>query len=369
MKYLYKYPQAAYPYADLVRTNRSRSLNETEYELIDTGVFNDDRYFDVFIEYAKESPEDILIKISVVNRGPEAAPLHVLPTLWFRNTWSWYLDAQKPVLKRVDSRDDISVVSVSHPELGERCFYCEGNAPLLFTENETNTERIFGIPNQTPYVKDAINNYLVHGHTNAVNPEGLGTKVAGHYKITVGAGETKVIRLRLTNVSLSAGKEKPFSDFDKVVNTRLREADEFYRSITPEKLNPDAANVMRQALAGMLWSKQFYHYDVRRWLKERDSDPLASVRRPAPRNESWYHMVNEDIISMPDKWEYPWYAAWDLAFHTVVLQMVAPDFAKEQLDLMLREHYLHPSGQIPAYEWNFGDVNPPRACLGFHIHV
>ena len=357
MKYLYKYPQRAYPYEDLVRTNGQRSRQEMEYELLDTGIFDDDRYFDVFVEVAKVAPEDILLKISVANRGPEPAVLHILPTLWFRNTWSWRAESPKPALAAVDGA---AAIQANHQELGTRYFYCEAASALLFTENETNNERLFGAANASPYVKDAFHSALIHGKSDAVNPALTGTKAAAHYPLTVPAGETAVIRLRLSDQAPDALAD-PFGGFDDIFAARLAEADAFYAGITPDNLSADAHQVMRQALAGMLWSKQFYYYDVDRWLEERGADPLApaSSRKPAPRNSQWYHMVNADVISMPDKWEYPWYAAWDLAFHTIALLMVDPDFAKQQLDLMLRHHYLHPSGQIPAYEWNFGDVNPP----------
>jgi hypothetical protein len=360
MKYLYKYPQAAYPYEDLVRTNGQRSREEMEYELLDTGVFDDDRYFDVFVEVAKAAPEDVLVKVSVANRGPETAELHILPTLWFRNTWSWYADAPKPTLQRVDGPAGAAAVLASHEELGTRYLFCDAAPALLFTENESNNERLFGAPSRSPYVKDAFHNAVIHGKSEAVNPAQTGTKAAAHYQISVPAGETAVLHLRLTDQAPDALAE-PFDGFDEVFAARLAEADAFYDGITPDHLSADAHQVIRQALAGMLWSKQFYYYDLDRWLDERGSDPLAPAasRRPAPRNSQWYHMVNADIISMPDKWEYPWYAAWDLAFHTIALLMVDPDFAKRQLDLMLRQDYLHPSGQIPAYEWNFGDVNPP----------
>ncbi len=363
MKYLYKYPQRAYPYADLVRINGQRSRDEMEYELIDTGVFDDDRYFDVFVEVAKAAPEDILFKISIANRGPAAATLHVLPTLWFRNTWSWFIDPPpQPILRRITGPNGTAALQASHETLGVRYLYAEGAPALLFTDNVTNNKRVFNAPNLSPYVKDAFHNFLIHGQTDAVNPAQEGTKAAAHFQVTVPAGETVVIRLRLSDQDSKALKAKPFGKaFDQVFADRLAEADAFYDTITPDRLSPDAHRVIRQALAGMLWSKQFYYYDVDRWLEERGADPLAphAHRRPVPRNSQWYHMVNADIISMPDKWEYPWYAAWDLAFHTIALLMVDPDFAKQQLDLMLREHYLHPSGQIPAYEWNFGDVNPP----------
>ena len=362
MKYLYKYPQAAFPYSDLVETNRGRGRNEFEYELLDTHVFDEDRYFDVFVEYAKATPEDILIKISVHNRGPETAELHVLPTLWFRNRWSWQGDVERPLLNQIGASG--GVIKAVDSGLGERYLYCEGDAPLLFTENETNTERIFGAPSRSPYVKDSINNYLVNGQRDAVNPDKKGTKAAAHYHLSVGPGECQVVRLRLSEVAPTAltptNGASPFGKgFEEVVLTRQKEADEFYASITPDTFDADQANVMRQAVAGMLWSKQFYHYDVDKWLEERGSDPFKASRRAAPRNDRWHHMYNGDVISMPDKWEYPWYAAWDLAFHVLALTLVDPDFGKQQLKLMLRERYMHPNGQIPAYEWNFGDVNPP----------
>lgn len=366
MKYLYKYPQAAYPYGDLIANSRKRSRQEFEYELLDTGVFNEDRYFDVFVEYAKESPEDILIQISVHNRGPDPAELHVLPTLWFRNEWSWLGTAQRPTLHQITDNPRLGIVRATDAHLGERYLYCENDAPLLFTENETNTQRIFGVPNRTPYVKDGINNCIVHGHQGAVNPEKKGTKVAAHYRLNIGPGQSQSVRLRLSDVAPGAygptnGKaQTPFgSTFENTIQTRRNEADEFYAVVTPRSLNADAANVMRQALAGMLWSKQFYLYDVDKWLEERGSDPFKPTRKAAPRNDHWHHMYNGDVISMPDKWEYPWYAAWDLAFHVLALTLVDPDFGKQQLKLMLRERYMHPNGQIPAYEWNFGDVNPP----------
>jgi len=359
MKYLYKYPQAAYPYDDLVATNKKRSRTEPEYELLDTGVFDEDRYFDVFVEYAKASPEDILIQITVGNRGPETATLHLLPTLWYRNVWSWTKDVERPVLRQVTRSKDLSVISASGPRLGKRWFYCDGDAELLFTENETNGERLWNQPNSTPYVKDGINNFLVGGIKDAVNPTLIGTKVAAHYPLTLKKGETQVIRLRLCD-TLPGGSFTPFGKaFDSIFADRTREADEFYKEVIPSSFDADQARVMRQALAGMMWSKQFYYYDVDKWLEEHGADPFKPGKRTAPRNDHWHHMYNAEIISMPDKWEYPWYAAWDLAFHVIALTVVDPDFGKEQLDLMVNEQYLHPSGQIPAYEWNFGDVNPP----------
>jgi len=364
MKYLYKYPQAAYPYADLVETNRRRSKNDMEYELLDTGVFNDDRYFDVYVEYAKEGPEEMLVRITAVNRGPDSAELHLLPTVWFRNDWSKWIAAsnraaEKPVLKQIEAPAGTSAVAVTHSLLGKYTFSCEGDVPLLFTENETNHELLFlGQKNESPHLKDGINNCVVHGNQGAVNPDKKGTKVAAHYESSVGSGEIKVIRLRLSS-SFPDVKAKHFGkQFDEVFAARLREADEFYESVTPPSVGEDTAKVMRQALAGMLWSKQFYFFDGDSWLDEHHSNPLHHGYRLS-RNSEWFHMLNQDIISMPDKWEYPWYAAWDLAFHTLSLSIVDPDFAKQQMDLMLRAAYLHPNGQMPAYEWNFSDVNPP----------
>ncbi len=361
MKFLYKYPQAAYPYSDLVATNRRRSRQEFEYELIDTGVFDQDRYFDVFVEYAKAAPEDILIQITVCNRGPDPATLHVLPTLWFRNIWSWGNDSPKPVLRQATVSDAGGTIAASHPQLGERLFCYEGAAELLFTENETNTERLVQVPSRTQYVKDGINNYIVQSRHDEVNPEKTGTKASVHHAIEVRPGESKVIRLRLVPGATTPQKGQVGlfgGAFDTVMENRRKEADEFYASVIPSSLDADAANVMRQALAGMLWSKQFYYYDVDKWLEEHGADPFKPMRR-APRNDHWHHMYNADVVSMPDKWEYPWYAAWDLAFHVLALTLVDEDFGKEQLDLILSESYIHPSGQLPAYEWNFGDVNPP----------
>ncbi len=363
MKYLYKYPQASFPYEDLVQTNRQRSRDEMEYELLNTGVFDEDRYFDVFVEYAKGSPEDILIRITIHNRGPEAASVHVLPTLWFRNTWSWSEAATKPMMKLDRGPKGVSVAAASHSTLGERYLYCSAEPPLLFTENETNHERIYGSPNPSPYVKDGINNFVVAGMAEAVNPEQTGTKASAHYPLSLKPGESRTIRLRLTDISPTSFEQTaaaPFGDhFDQIFQLRVEEADDFYRGITPNDLPADAKMVMRQALAGMLWTKQFYHYDLWKWVQEHGIKDATSFQNTPLRNKHWYHMVNANIISMPDKWEYPWYAAWDLAFHTISLAMIDIDFAKEQLALMLDANYLHPNGQIPAYEWNFGDVNPP----------
>ena len=357
MKYLYKYPHAAFPYNDLVTTSKGRNRGDMEYELLDTGIFDSDRYFDVFVEYAKQSAEDILIQISISNRGPESATVHVLPTLLFRNTWTWWPDTVKPSLKKAGSKKDAAIIAASHDQLGDRYLYCEGNTELLFTENETNNERIFGTPNASPFVKDGINNHVVNGKKDVVNPQGTGTKAAAHYSITVGAGQTAKIRLRLTDLAPTTVSD-PFAGFDEIMQSRQKEADEFYQAITPERVSKDEALVMRQALAGMLWSKQYFAFDLHKWLLEHGVDSMRPGQK-SMRNSDWFHMVNEHVISMPDKWEYPWYAAWDLAFHSIALSAVDVDFAKEQLDLMLQMSYLHPTGQIPAYEWNFSDVNPP----------
>ena len=363
MKYLYKYPQAAYPYDNLVATNRERGRGKPEYELLDTGVFDQDRYFDVFVEYAKASPEDMLIRITVYNRGPESATLELLPTLWFRNDWSWGENVARPALRQFAQDKTGGIVALSHRDLGERFFYAEGASALLFTENETNTKRLFGTPNPSPYVKDGIGNYIVHGNKDAINPEKKGTKVsARYYPLTLGAGESRTIRLRLSDQPMKSSRKTLGGHFGKsfesVFKTRMQEADEFYATVIPSSFESDAASVMRQALAGMLWSKQFFFYDVGRWLKQHGIEPYKANQRSI-RNDRWRHMVNADVISMPDKWEYPWYAVWDLAFHVTALTLVDEDFGKEQLELFLRSRYLHPSGQIPAYEWNFGDVNPP----------
>lgn len=365
MKYLYKYPQSAYPYLDLVAKNKSRSRYQSEYELIDTGAFDEDRYFDIFIEYAKETPEEILIQVTINNRGKEAATLHVLPTLWFRNTWTGNI-LTRPTLKETDKLSMAKGIEIEEAVLGKKYLYIEGDVPLLFTENETNNQRIFGTPNTSKYVKDGINNYVVNNDETAVNPQQNGTKTAAHYKITIGAGESEIIRLRLSSFSPEIVKKNyeeyglsPFGEqFKLIISQRRREADEFYDSISPSSFSADERQVFRQALAGMLWSKQYYYYNVAEWLIQHDVDYYDSRSRMA-RNAQWYHMRNDDVISMPDKWEYPWYAAWDLAFQAVTLALVDPEFAKQQLNLMLTERYIHPSGQFPAYEWNFNDVNPP----------
>jgi hypothetical protein len=350
MKYLYKYPQNEFPYSDLVETNKRRSRDDFEYELLDTGIFDADRYFDVFVEYAKADPEDLLIKITVHNRGPESAQLHLLPTLWFRNTWSLG-DAPRPQLTQTGD----GTVTASHSTLGARTLQCEGNAELLFTENESNVSRLWGQANPTPYVKDAFHEYVIADKQSAINPAKTGTKAAAHYRLEVPAGGSKTVRLRLS----AKAPANAFSQFDEIFGARVADADEFYERIAPHNLSEDERRVHRQALAGMLWTKQYYYFDLDRWLAEHQSHPLVGSGEGHARNAEWFHMLNSDIISMPDKWEYPWYAAWDLAFHTIALSLVDFDFAKDQLLLMLRTLYAHPNGQIPAYEWNFSDVNPP----------
>ncbi len=357
MKALYKYPHQAFPYDQLVTENRRRNRHEPEFELLHTGVFEGNRYFDVFIEYAKQSAEDILIQITAINRGTEARILHVLPTLWFRNTWSWNGDTTKPTLQKEISNAGSNIICASHSTLGKRWLYAPSDAELLFAENETNYKRLFGTLNTSDYVKDGINDYLVQGNKTAVNPDLIGTKVAVHCELTLAPNETKIIQLRLTDIPDLA---EPFDDsFQVAFATRKREADEFYHSIVPASICEDRRNIQRQAFAGMLWSKQFYHYVVEDWLKGDRSTPQPPPERKQGRNQEWFHLYTDDILSMPDKWEYPWFAAWDLAFHCIPLAMIDPDFAKYQLDVLTREWYMHPNGQIPAYEWALGDVNPP----------
>jgi hypothetical protein len=352
MRFLYKYPQAAFPYAQLVEENRRRGKHEREFELADTGVFADNRYFDVFLEYAKQSPEHILVRIEVHNRGPVDAPLTLLPTVWFRNTWSWGNGDPKPQLRSAGG----TTVEINEPSYGRRWLACHGADEILYTENETNNQRLYNVPNSSPYVKDAFHDYVVHGRTEAVNPAATGSKAAAVYRLNVPAGQSAVIRLRLTDLAPARFSAK---DFDRQLALRKGEADKFFCDVTPEDLSPEGRNVMRQALGGLLWSKQFYHYVVKDWLHGDPSQPTPPQERHNGRNKEWGHLYNADVISMPDKWEYPWYAAWDLAFHCVPIAIVDPDFAKEQLMLMVREWYMHPNGQLPAYEWAFGDVNPP----------
>ncbi len=362
MKFLYKYPQAAFPYSELVHANRSRDRKALELELIDTGVFHDDRYFDVFVEYAKGNPEDILIRITVANRGPAVAELHLLPTLWFRNTWSWRRDDErKPRLWLGEKTAHVAgpVIELENETYGRRSLYCEGSPELLFTDNETNHAR-FGGANGSSFVKDGINNYVVHNVLGAVNPEQSGTKAAAYYHVAINPSETRAFRLRFTNrLSHEVSSDPLGSDFDRTFQLRQQEADEFYATVIPQDVSPDSQGVMRQAFGGLLWSKQFYHYVVEQWLQGDPGQPAPPEERLWGRNCEWSHLYNADVISMPDKWEYPWYAAWDLAFHCVPLALVDSDFAKKQLALMTREWYMHPNGQLPAYEWALGDVNPP----------
>jgi hypothetical protein len=358
MKSLYKYPHAAFPYADLVAENHRRDRKQPEYELLDTGIFDQDRYFDVVVEYAKGDVEDILIRFTITNRGPESARLRLLPTVWFRNTWSWGAPEERPDLRQPDA-----AIEIEHPALGVRWLYYEGSPEVLFTENESNNRRLWGTKNAYPVVKDGINDYIVNNDKTAVSATPMGTKAAVHYRLEIAAGESATIRLRLTDIDFSgraSGATKAaFRGFDKLFETRQREADDFYATIIPHDLSPDARNVMRQGFAGMLWSKQFYHYVVKEWLNGDPGCAPPPAERLTGRNHDWTHLYNSDVISMPDSWEYPWYASWDLAFHCIPLALVDPDFAKDQLILLLREWYMHPNGQLPAYEWSLDDVNPP----------
>ena len=363
MKFLYKYPQAEFPYKRLVDENKNRSKHEREFELIDCGAFDDNKYFDVFVEYAKADVEDILVKITVANRGPEDAIVNVLPTIWFRNTWVW--DGSSPGCGLSSVRE--GVIELECKDHRRRWLFCENGHEILFTENETNNERLFNSDNEMPFVKDGIGRCVINGDTAAVNPAKIGTKAAANYRLSVPAGGEVVVRLRLTDQEISSGTRTknskspagPFGNFDSMFAARKAEADEFYLDIIPIELSDDAKNVQRQAFAGMLWSKQFYHYVVEQWLEGDPAMPKPPESRRQGRNHEWKHLYNSDVISMPDKWEYPWYAAWDLAFHCIPLALIDSEFAKEQLILMLREWYMHPNGQIPAYEWAFGDVNPP----------
>ncbi len=351
LKMLYKYPQREFPYGRLLEENRRRNREQPEFELLDTGVFDDDRYFDVFVEYAKAAPKDLLMQVTVHNRGPEEAVLHLLPQVWFRNTWSWKGEARKPRLVVAEA----GAVEVSHPELGTYTLYAENDPPLLFCDNETNVARLYGVNGAKAHYKDAFHDYVVSGDHSAVNPEQAGTKAAAHYTLSVPAQGSVRVRLRLTHSPLP----EPFRGFDEALTRRQREADAFYADLQAEIADPDARLVQRQALAGMIWSKQFYYYDVPEWLKGDPGQPPPPAERRHGRNRDWEHLNNADILSMPDKWEYPWYAAWDLAFHCIPLALIDPEFAKQQLVLLTREWYMHPNGQLPAYEWNFGDVNPP----------
>lgn len=367
LKALYKYPQAEFPYEQLVAENQQRDKFTPEFELIDTGIFAENRYFDVAVEYAKAAPEDILIQISVTNRGPNPAPLHLLPTLWFRNTWSWGDAVEKPGmhLSHLGQKglEGIVAIASTHAELGQHWLYCESPdadqaAPLVyFTENETNYKALFDVDNPTPYVKDGIHRRVIQGEVGAVNPEQRGTKAAVHYVFNIAPGETRRVRLRLSH---HPSIRHPFgAEFDPILAQRIQEADEFYHKVNPYPMEGDRRDIQRQAFAGMMWSKQYYRYDVSRWLRGDPTMPTPPAERLHGRNRQWTHLDSDDIISMCDKWEYPWFAAWDLAFHCIPLAMIDPDFAKYQLDIMTREWYMHPNGQIPAYEWAFNDVNPP----------
>ena len=361
MKYLYKYPQAEYPYPQLVEENQNRGYEDPEFELLDTGIFESDRYFDIFVEYAKTTDEDISIKITAHNRGNEEKPLHILPTLWFRNTWSWDSDEPKPDLKIYAQKEDYSIIASSHPSLGARWLYCQGASDLLFTENETNKQRFSGQKNDG-YAKDGINNYVVENQKDAINLENVGTKFAARYQVSVPAGESRSILLRLCD---SNQLQDPFgTEFLELFKQRQQEADDFYHSLTPGKMSEDERNVQRQAFAGMLWNKQFYYYVIKDWLEGDPAQPDPPEGHQHVRNTDWTHLFNDDVISMPDKWEYPWYASWDLAFHLVPLAVIDPDYAKLQLSRLNREWYMHPNGQIPAYEWDFNDVTPPVQAWG-----
>ena len=370
MKYLYKYPQAAFPYAQLVEENQRRTKMDREFELVDTGTFDEGRYFDVVVEYGKVEAEDLLISISISNRGGEAAPIQVLPTLWFRNTWSWGRDDRRPSIatgiRTVTQPGDVRALVARHWQLGQYVLYCANADELLFTENETNKERLFNVPSKSPYVKDAFHEYVVNGKREAVNPAATGTKAAPRYERTVGAGETIRLQLRLAAATDEHLLDNPFADFDALLLKCKKEADEFYDVVIPKELGVDARMVARQAFAGMLWSKQFYHYVVTDWLEGDPAEPKPDPQRWQGRNHEWTHLFVQDVISMPDKWEFPWFATWDLGFHCATLAHIDPQFAKDQIILILREWYTHPNGQIPAYEWDFGDVNPPVLSLAAH---
>jgi hypothetical protein len=393
MRMLYKYPQAAFPYTQLVDENRRRGKNAPEFELLDTGVFAENRYFDVFVEYAKADVEDIVIRITAVNRGPQSAELQLLPSLWFRNTWSWGRDSRRPSARLATSVPGSVCTELQHWQYGKRWLLCEGQPELLFTENETNFARLFGGQNRS-YVKDAFHSYVIQGDKAAVNPQQMGTKMAAVYKLELAPAESVTLKLRLTDMEpLGAMDEKSrmvgtinapghaeraegvpdtndfAAGFDALFSQRQREADEFYASRIPKELSDDAKLVTRQSFAGMMWCKQFYHYDVHTWLEGDPAGPPPPKERWLGRNHDWTQLYNDDVISMPDKWEYPWYASWDLAFHTIPIALIDPDFAKEQLILLLREWYMHPNGQLPAYEWAFGDVNPPvHAWAAFRVY-
>ncbi|HEY9770390.1 MAG TPA: hypothetical protein V6C71_18185 [Coleofasciculaceae cyanobacterium] len=362
MKFLYKYPQKAFPYWQLEQENKKRGLKDREFELIETGIFDDDKYFDVTVEYAKGSDEDILIYIQVTNRSHDSATIHLLPTLWFRNIWSWGYEVEKPRLKIYDRAKDYSIIEAQHPDLDKRWLYCanargKGSSPLLFTDNNTNHQRLSNTENDSPYVKDAFDKYVVEGKQDAVNPDNIGTKFAAHHTLEIGGGETTGIQLRLCN---QPDLEIPFGQqFNDIFQTRQQEADEFYQRVSPHQKSWELENVERQAFAGMLWNKQYYHYVVDTWLEGDPAQPEPPKKRQQGTNSDWIHLHTDDVISMPDKWEYPYFAAWDLAFHMIPFAAIDPDFAKKQLERLTREWYMHPNGQMPAYEWDFNGVNPP----------
>jgi hypothetical protein len=356
MSFLYKYPQQEFPYEELVIENKNRNRFELEYELVDTHIFDDNEYFDIYVEYAKADPEDILVRITATNRGSNLAPLFLLPTLWFRNTWSWSKNGEKPSLEEVKHDNNINKIRCSHLDLGLRWFYCEDAKEVVFTENETNYERLFGVENESTFVKDNINDYIVNGKKEVVNKSKKGTKLSVCYELHLKPGESKTIRLRLKDKET---KDNFGLEFEKIFDLRKEEADDFYNSFTPESLTNDLKNIQRQAFAGMLWTKQYYNYVVETWLNGDPKGPKPPKERKTGRNSDWIHIYTDDILSMPDKWEYPWFAAWDTAFHLIPFTIIDPDFAKKQLLLLTREWYQHPNGQIPAYEWDFSDVNPP----------
>jgi hypothetical protein len=364
MKYLYKYPQQEFPYARLLDENRRRTRKDPEFELIDTGIFDESRYFDVFVEYAKVNAEDMLVRITVHNRGPEPATIHMLPTIWFRNTWSWVNDAPRPRLERIADQLGCPVIRVHHPKYSERWLFADQCAELLFTENDTNARVAFSDHNRGFYVKDGIDDCVVHGLRHRVNPEQFGTKASAHYTAEIAPGDSATFRLKFAE-HLNSTRSHFGAEFD-VFRERKLDADDFYRDLIPGSLSEEGRRVMRQACAGMLWSKQFYHYDVHTWLQGDPAQPAPPPERKTGRNSSWDTFYAEEIISMPDKWEYPWFAAWDLGFHCVPLALMDWDFAKQQLTLLCREWYMHPNGQLPAYEWNFSDVNPPVHAWAAH---
>jgi len=359
MRMVYRYPQSRFPYEELVAQSGARSKMEGEFEIWNTTALAENRYFDVEIEYAKADPHDILIRVSAKNCGPESAPLHLLPTIWFRNTWSWDRAQPKPTLRKT-AKGHAAVITASHTVLGNYDLFCDSPDDLFFTENESNSERLWGIPNSTPFVKDSINDRIVSGKIDHVNSAGFGTKAAAYYKFNIPAKETTSIQLRLTRASANKKtNNEPFADFEEIFTKRRAEADEFYGEIAPSSLTEEQRAVQRQAFAGLLWSKQFYHYIVDQWLDGDPDQPPPPDERNHGRNSGWRHLYNERVMSMPDKWEFPWYASWDLAFHCIPLALVDVQFAKAQLDLIVREWYQHPNGKVPAYEWNFDDVNPP----------